>query len=190
MVYDEELIKDIIEDLGDSEPDKLVLFILHYRNRPVLRTRMQKEALIYNQAYTDREEHEAYYFGGYSDDIDESYSTLSDTGMIKNSNMGMKLTSFGSEVITQMIEEKKDNGMSKNTELMEKSIGSVDDKSLVAITYHLFPKLAKESTIANSINPIIDSLLLNGKPLKEWNEDLFLECVRAGTIITVKRCTQ
>jgi len=189
LPYDDKIIEDFALELKSSESDTLVLFILRSRGRPVAKTRLQKEALIFNRAYGYENEHEAYHFGGYSDDIDESYSTLSDVGIISSGSNGMTLTNFGRTVADRMASEKVDSDNRERTELLEKAIGHIDDRSLVAVTYHLFPELAEESVIRGPIRSIIDTAVLNSRPLKEWTADEFLECVRNGIPMTFGRVT-
>ena len=186
MTYDNDFIEDVLDEIEDQECDKLVLSIVGYRNRPILKTRIQKEALIFNQVYSSDKSHEAYYFGGYSDDIDESYSSLVEIGLMKNVPSGFVLTEFGG-IILNNIEQDEDKGFIDKVRNIEKSIQFIDDKALVAITYHLFPDLAKKSTIADSISPLIEKLLLNGKALKNWNADEFKSSIRNGDIMHVER---
>ncbi|MBR7152275.1 MAG: hypothetical protein IKD00_00830 [Candidatus Methanomethylophilaceae archaeon] len=187
MEYDEDLIEDILYDIEEQECDKLVLILVGSRQQPMMKTRIQKMSLIYNQAYTTNREHEAYYFGGYSDDIDESYTSLLETGVLMSKSSGYVLSEFGENLISVLKNKGNDKELVDRIGRMEQSLGSIEDKSLVAITYELFPDLAEKSTIARSISPLIKSLMLNDKPLVDWNADEFLNHVRKGEIIHTRR---
>lgn len=182
MGYESEMIEDYIEDLKDTKTDLLVLCLIHSRAKPMLKTRIQKEALIYNQTYT-KSAHEPYYFGGYSDDVDESYSSLSDIGLLRTENKGYILSDFGNAIATTLSE--KDDETIRRSKLLNQALAKIDDKSLVAITYSLFPSLAEKSIIAESLSPLIDKMKMNNKPLRDWTPEEFIECIREGTPITV-----
>jgi len=182
MDYESEMIEDFIVDLKDTKTDLLVLCLIDSRDRPMLKTRIQKEALIFNQVYT-KSEHEPYYFGGYSDDIDESYSSLSDIGLLRTENKGYVLSGFGKAIVKAL--DERDDETFRRSELLNKALANIDDRSLVAITYSLFPKLAEKSIIAESLNPLINKLIMNGKPLSDWTREEFIDCVRKGTPITL-----
>lgn len=186
MTYDNDFIEDVLDEIEDQECDKLVLSIVGCREKPMLKTRIQKEALIFNQVYSSGKSHAAYYFGGYSDDIDESYSSLVEIGLMKNDSSGFVLTEFG-KVILRNIEQGEGKSFVDRVKNIEGSIHSIDDKALVAITYQVFPDLAKKSTISGSMAPLIEKLLLNGKTLKSWNADEFKSCIRNGEVMRVER---
>jgi hypothetical protein len=92
----------------------------------------------------------------------------------------MTLTNFGEAIAQSMRQHENPSLELTRAEKMEASLGSLNDKELVAITYFLFPDLAKKSTISAAIEPLIDALTLNGKPLRAWDADDFLEHVRDG----------
>jgi uncharacterized protein YwgA len=189
MNYDKSLIIDFADDIQSSNCDSLVLAIIYSRDRPISKARVQREALIYNQAYTSNQAHEPYYYGGYSDDVSESYSILSDIGMVKAGSDGMVLTGFGN-ALSQYMGSNEDYMLGfQRVERMESSMGGLSDRELMAITYRLFPELARKSSMSAAMDPLIEILDLNGKPLKDWGPEEFLDCVREGRTLSSGRLT-
>lgn len=183
--YDSEMVADAAFDIEDV--DMLVLCIISSRNnKTTLRTRLQKESLIYNMVYGNPRSHDPYYFGGYSDDIDEASHNLADIGLLLETPNGFKMTRFGSAVT----EYKKNDGYDETCDLIKKlnnSLDNIDDKSLVAITYKFFPEFASNSTIQGSMNALLTNMNLNGKPISEWTQDEFVDEIKKGTSFSVKR---
>ena len=183
--YDNEIIADVAFDINDV--DMLVLCIISCRdNKVTLRTRFQKESLIYNMVYGNPKSHDPYYFCGYSDDIDESLRNIADSGLFSETPNGFKLTRFGS-IVT---EYKKNNGHSEmydRVRRLNKSLDDIDDKSLVAITYKLFPEFTSNSTIQQSMNALLANMYLDGKHISEWTYNEFMDEIAKGTSFKITK---
>lgn len=183
--YDIEIVADVAFDITDV--DMLVLCIISSRdNKATLRTRLQRESLIYNMVYGNPKSPDPYYSGGYSDDIDESSQNIADFGLLLETSNGFKVTRFGSAVT----EYKKSNGHSEmydRVRRLNKSLDSIDDKSLVAITYELFPEFTSNSTIQQSMNFLLANMYLNGKHISEWTYMEFINEIAKGTSFSITR---
>ena len=143
-----------IEMLNDlSATDKLVLLLTKY-HRYIKPTRLQKIALIvYSilEKKVPKDKYGAYFFGGFSDEIEESADALKEEGLIEYiPKKGFILTSEGKE-LSELIEKTSKN--KENIEIVRKIVESLKDLSdgeIVALTYTLFPELTTKSVIKDT----------------------------------------
>ena len=177
------MIDSDYDDLSDS--DIIVLLIVDEK-RPVLKTRLQKISLLYHELYektTGGTDHNAYFFGGYSDDIDESAVNLTDIGILKESKNGYALTEYGRKLRQFILNEYDDEEQIKDIENIKTAIETIPDKNLVGLTYHFYNETAKNSTIADPVRKMNESSSYDGIPLSEYQKEVFESKLRSGTPI-------
>ncbi len=183
MVSEQEMIDSDYDDLSDS--DIIVLLIVDEK-RPVLKTRLQKISLLYHELYekpTEGTDHNAYFFGGYSDDIDESAVNLADMGILEESKNGYTLTDYGRKLRQFILDEYDDEEQIKDIENIKKAIETIPDKNLVGLTYHFYNETARNSTIADSVRKLNDASSYDGIPLSKYSKGDFESKLRSGTPI-------
>ena len=141
--------EDEIEDYGDVE--KLILLIAKHHKKGLKPTRLQKLTLVITAVLTGstkklQDAYGAYFFGGFSDDVEESANVLSEEGYLEYiKDEGYVITQEGKE-LTEKIAKKypdKDKIIRKITTNLE----DLSDKEILALTYSLFPQLTKNSVI-------------------------------------------
>lgn len=181
-------VEDVIaldaEDLNDS--DMLVLSLISKKR--LMRTRLQKTALLYCKIFdTKTVNHVAYNFGGYSEDVDESLDTLIDLGAIAEDKGYYSTTEYGKKLISYL--EKTDGNyvnMDRDTEKVSKSLDEVSDRELIGLSYHYYPELAKESTIKESVERMNKTLTIDDTPLSYFDKGMFEKAVMDGKILKVR----
>ena len=85
---------------------------------------------------------------------------------------------------------KKNNGHSEmydRVRRLNKSLDDIDDKSLVAITYKLFPEFTSNSTIQQSMNALLANMYLDGKHISEWTYNEFMDEIAKGTSFKITK---
>lgn len=183
---DENTLLDMdFQDLSDS--DLAVMFTIE--NKPVLKTRLQKITLLFEEIYdTQGPEtgHSAYFFGGYSDEIDESATTLTSAGIIDETSHGYVLTDYGrklKEYSEKCIEDDGDKtGMTiiQGIRNIVKSLNRVPDRNVVGLTYHYYQDTAVRSTIKESVDILNKTAKYNGKNLSDISKAEFENILRNG----------
>ena len=149
---DRELIKDEIENLSDA--DRLVLSILFTGNKAKV-TRLQKIGLLVNAIMEGRvpSSHDSYFFGGFSEDIEDSITKLSDNSMLNPTTDGFVLTPYGKLVFSQM-KAMKDSAEDRRLDVVEEVVNALSrlsDKDVLDVTYYLFPELTENSLIKKQV---------------------------------------
>lgn len=183
---DEKTLLDMdFQDLSDS--DLAVIFTMS--DKPVLKTRLQKITLLFDEIYDPEncsKDYGAYFFGGYSDEIDESATKLVSAGIIDETHHGYVLTDYGRklrEYAKQCIENDDDEiGMriiSGITNIV-KSLYKLPDKNVVGLTYYYYKETAVKSTIKESVEILNSKARYNGKKLSEISRSEFETMLRNG----------
>lgn len=175
-----EMINNDYDDLSDSEI--LVLLIMN-EDAPTLKTRLQKLSLLYHELYdSDRNttDHHAYFFGGYSDDIDESAVNLTDMGILNEGKNGYSLTEYGRKLRQYILDEYEDEDKIKRVNNIKKAVSSIPDRNLVGLTYHFYDESTKNSTIKQSVDRLNSSSMYDGLPLNEYPKNRFEDKLRSG----------
>lgn len=183
---DESTLLDMdFQDLSDS--DLAVMFTIE--DRPVLRTRLQKITLLFEEIYDTHEPgagHSAYFFGGYSDEIDESATTLTSAGIIDETSHGYVLTDYGrklKEYSERCIEDDGDEtGMTiiRGIRNIVRSLNRVPDRNVVGLTYHYYQDTAVRSTIKESVDILNRTARYNGRNLSDIPKAEFEDILRKG----------
>jgi len=134
--------------------DKLVLWLLAHGEKSRA-TRLQKMGLIVNSVIEGKtpSSHGPYNFGGFSDEIEGAIIDLSEEGLVKNEAGIYRLTTHGKEILEQLQsskdqESKRIKGVS---ETITQGLRRLPDKDVTALTYVLFPELAKDSMIRKDV---------------------------------------
>lgn len=151
--------RELVEDLSPTE--KLVILIVANSNK-IKNTRLQKLSLIIKATLEGKtpESHGAYFFGGFSDEVEEGASALKDEGLLQHEpKEGFSLSSDG-EKIAKFIEEISPYESKLVSSIVDK-FKSFSDSKLTAFTYVLFPELTSESVIKEKMNQLGRSLDLN-----------------------------
>lgn len=178
-----DMINMDFDELSDSEV--LVLLIMD-EDEAVFKTRLQKLSLLYHELYdSDRNmtDHHAYFFGGYSDDIDESIMNLTDKGILVEGKSGYSLTDYGMKLRKFFLNEYEDVEQIGNIEKIKNAVSSISDKNLVGLTYHFYSESAKNSTIVQSVEKMNSNLKYDGMPLNEYPLESFESKLRNGVEI-------
>ena len=183
---DEDTLLDMdFQDLSDS--DLAVMFTIE--DRPVLKTRLQKITLLFEEMYgilKPEAMHSAYFFGGYSDEIDESATGLTSAGIIDETSHGYVLTDYGKklkEYAERCIENDGDEaGMTiiQGIRNIVRSLKEIPDRNVVGLTYHYYKDTAVRSTIKESVDLLNEKAVYNGKKLDDLNKDEFEDILRRG----------
>lgn len=184
-MYNEEQMLD--NDFNELSDDELIV-LLAMSDHPMMKTRLQKISLIYNEVFRDKHKestHNAYFFGGYSDSIDESATNLTDIGILKYSQNGYTLTEYG-EKLKKYVIDNWDNPATEDVPKVVKSMSGLSDKSVVGLTYYFYKDTTKNSTIKPSVDRINEKAHFDGKKLTEMPLDYFENKVRMGQIFTEK----
>lgn len=178
-----EMINNDYDDLSDS--DILVLLIMNEES-PTLKTRLQKLSLIYHELYDSNRnttDHHAYFFGGYSDDIDESAVNLTDMGILDEGKNGYSLTEYGKKLRQYVLDEFEDVEEIDRIYNIKKAVSNIPDRNLVGLTYHFYGESAKNSTIKQSVDRLNSNSKYDGLPLNEYPKKQFEDKLRSGEVI-------
>ena len=183
---DEKTLLDMdFQDLSDS--DLAVMFTIE--DRPVLKTRLQKITLLFEEIYDTHgpeKKHGAYFFGGYSDEIDESATTLTSAGIIDETRHGYVLTDYGrklKEYSEKCIENDGDEtGMTiiHGIRNIVRSLNKIPDRNVVGLTYYYYEDTAVRYTIKESVDLLNKTAVYNGKNLSDIPKSEFENILRRG----------
>lgn len=175
-----EMINNDFDDLSDSE---ILVLLIMSEETPTLRTRLQKLSLLYHELYDsdmNTTDHHAYFFGGYSDDVDESAVNLTDMGILDEGKNGYSLTEYGRKLRQYVLDEYEDEEEIKRVGNIKKAVSSIPDRNLVGLTYRFYGESAKNSTIKQSVDRLNSSSMYDGLPLNEYPKELFEDKLRRG----------
>ncbi len=175
-----EMISNDFDDLSDSE---ILVLLMMNEETPTLKTRLQKLSLLYHELYDSEEnttDHHAYFFGGYSDDIDESAVNLTDMGILDEGRNGYSLTEYGVKLRQYILNEYENVEEIERVENIKKAVSSIPDRNLVGLTYHFYGESAKNSTIKQSVERLNSTSVYDGLPLNEYPKKQFEDKLRDG----------
>lgn len=188
MIQTEVHEMDEIEQMIDSDFDELtdsqilVLLIID-ENTPFLKTRLQKISLLYHELYDSGRNttgHGAYFFGGYSDDIDEAAVNLTDTGILQEGKNGYSLTEYGVKLRDYILKELDDEKQIQNVDNLKKAVSEIPDRNLVGLTYRFYEETAVNSTIKQSVDKLNSTSSYDGIPLMKYPKEQFERKLRNG----------
>lgn len=137
---------------ASSSLDAIVVSLL--RKRPSPRTSVQKLGLLV-KAIIDRrlpDEFVSYYYGGFSEEVTESLSSLVDEGFARRSSGGSyELTPAGSTLARTLEADQKLGRVSSTSAELLDFVAGLDDGEVVSLLYGLFPELTTESRIRDDV---------------------------------------
>ncbi|MCH3978071.1 MAG: hypothetical protein LKJ94_01860 [Candidatus Methanomethylophilus sp.] len=176
----ESIKEEDAEDISDDRSSKEVLFIIGCSDKPVRKTRLQKLALLYDALYGGQNgsDRGAYFFGGFSDNIEEAAETMADDMILSEGEKGYRLTEYGEEIFGML--KKKDPAFYGEMAAIAGSTENVPDSCIVAMTYRYYPKLAENSLIKDSADRIIEGMTVNGRKLGDIPKEEFESMLRKG----------
>lgn len=176
----ESIKEEDAEDISDDRSSKEVLFIIGCSDKPVRKTRLQKLALLYDALHGGQSGsgRGAYFFGGFSDNIEEAAETMTDDMILAEGEKGYQLTEYGKEIFEML--KKKDPAFYGEMAAIAGSTENVPDSCIVAMTYRYYPKLAENSLIKDSADRIIEGMTVNGRKLGDIPKEEFESMLRKG----------
>jgi uncharacterized protein YwgA len=134
--------------------DKLVLWLLAHGEKSRA-TRLQKMGLIVNSIIEGKtpSSHGPHNFGGFSDEIEGAIIDLSEEGLVKSEGGIYRLTAYGKEILEQLQSSKdqESNKIKGASETITQGLRKLTDRDVTALTYVLFPELAKDSIIRKDV---------------------------------------
>lgn len=138
---------------NDLSDDELLIVSLISLSNKIKSTRLQKLSLL-SKAIIDGNvpsTHNAYYFGAFSDEIEENAGQLREEGFLKYDEAnGFTLSDDGKKVNDEFKVAKPD--LVEKLDKLVKTVSKLNDEKLIALTYALFPQLAKNSLIKEKIS--------------------------------------
>lgn len=169
-----------VEDL--TADDKLVLLILGYSKRTTS-TRLHKLSLLVNAIVEGKRPstHGAYYYGGFSDEVDSAMIQLEEDGLIKRTGeKQLSLTEYGEKVKDTLSKSSDDQTaeVRDTVRFVADSLKAVPDQDLVDLTYILFPELTTRSVIKSKVDERIRSRKLRGVNVYQFRRDELTRLLR------------
>lgn len=189
---EDELMEMDFQDLSDS--DIAVLFALG--DGAVHRTRLQKVLLLFEEIFGKGERpagYSAYFYGGYSDDVEESASALTSAGILYETREGYVLSEYGRKLRDHAGKVIRESGSKDRKAIVEgvprivQSISDVPDRYVVGLTYHFYSDTASRSTIRESVDRLNGSASYDGRRLKDMSREEFEDRLRNGIAIHLDR---
>ena len=180
---------------GLSDSDLTVLFAIG--DEPILKTRLQKIALLFdemNDSHGLETERGLRFFGGYSDEIDESTITLTSAGIIDETSHRYVMTDYGKklkEYTERCIKNDRDEtGITiiRGIRNIVRSLDGIPDKNVVGLTYRYYPDTAARSAIKESVDILNRTAIYNGKSLSKMPREEFEDILRRGEELRIGRC--
>lgn len=190
---DENVLLDM-DFQGLSDSDLTVLFTIG--DEPILKTRLQKIALLFdemNDSHGPGTERGLRFFGGYSDEIDESTITLTSAGILDETSHWYVMTAYGrklKEYTERCIENDEDEtGMTiiRGIRNIVRSLDRIPDRNVVGLTYRYYPDTAVKSAIKESVDVLNRTVVYNGKSLSEMPKEEFEDILRRGEELRMER---
>jgi len=154
-----EEIKDILQTLDDLD----VAIILAIGDSKLNHTKIQKIALILSEILGIKTDAVAYDYGGFSETIMEKLQSDFSSDIIRKETGAYALTKTGKKlyrILTKIVEKKYNI-----SEDLLSALRTMNNKELVALTYHLFPEYTEKSLIKDEIKRLIDKCIKEGKTM-------------------------
>lgn len=179
----EEIIAFDAEDLEDF--DKLTLALIS--KKKIMRTRLQKSVLVYRETFeSGAADYLAYGFGGYSEDVDHAAALLEDIGAVSEDRSGYLITDYGKKIVEHLKKDDLFVKMDEDVDNLTKALSNVSDRELVGLTYQMYPEFTEESTIKNSVDQMNAKMIVDDKPLRDFEKELFKKSIEKGIPLSVK----
>jgi hypothetical protein len=153
------MIADFDEFLQTTSEAEKIAFLLIAHSGEIKSTRLQKLSLIVKALLDGKvpDTHGAYFFGGFSDDVDEGIESMRSEGyLLYDSGKGYRLTEDGKGLLAILTikEFRLDDTVKKVTSMF----GNLTDKQVTALTYKLFPELTTNSVIKEEMKRVGENL--------------------------------
>lgn len=139
--------------------------------------------MLYHEMYETAADHILCFFGGYSDEIDESANNLTDKGILGENKNGYYLTEYGCILRRYIIDEYEDEEQIRRIGKIKNATSQLPDRNLVGLTYHFYGETAVNSRIEDSVRRFNMTALYDGVPLMDYNKTDFELKLRSGTPI-------
>ena len=187
-----ELLRVDFEDLSFSE----LAVIFAMTDTPVRKTRLQKTTLLFDEVFgvgDSPSDHSAYFFGGYSDNIDESAVSLTSAGILDETEEGYQLSTYGKQLREYATERILNGGDPEEKEIVDgmpkivESISEIPDRYVVGLTYQYYEETAVKSTIRESVVKLNRSARYDGRRLDEISKEEFESKLRNGMKLHLDR---
>ena len=140
---------------NDLSDDELLIISLIGLSGKIKSTRLQKLSLLSRATMEGKvpSTHNAYYFGAFSDEIEEDAGQLREEGFLKFDEVnGFTLSDDGEKAMEEF--ERSNPKLVEKLDKLIKAVSELNDKKLIALTYALFPQLTKNSLIKEKISKI------------------------------------
>ena len=140
---------------NDLSDDELLIISLIGLSGKIKSTRLQKLSLLSKAIMEGKvpSTHNAYYFGAFSDEIEEDAGQLREEGFLKFDEVnGFTLSDDGKKAMEEF--ERSNPKLVEKLDKLIKAVSELNDKKLIALTYALFPQLTKNSLIKEKISKI------------------------------------
>lgn len=140
---------------NDLSDDELLIISLIGLSGKIKSTRLQKLSLLSKATMEGKvpSTHNAYYFGAFSDEIEEDAGQLREEGFLKFDEVnGFTLSDDGEKAMEEF--ERSNPKLVEKLDKLIKAVSELNDKKLIALTYALFPQLTKNSLIKEKISKI------------------------------------
>ena len=140
---------------NDLSDDELLIISLIGLSGKIKSTRLQKLSLLSKATMEGKvpSTHNAYYFGAFSDEIEEDAGQLREEGFLKFDEVnGFTLSDDGKKAMEEF--ERSNPKLVEKLDKLIKAVSELNDKKLIALTYALFPQLTKNSLIKEKISKI------------------------------------
>ena len=140
---------------NDLSDDELLIISLIGLSGKIKSTRLQKLSLLSKAIMEGKvpSTHNAYYFGAFSDEIEEDAGQLREEGFLKFDEVnGFTLSDDGKKAMEEF--ERSNPKLVEKMDKLIKAVSELNDKKLIALTYALFPQLTKNSLIKEKIYKI------------------------------------
>ena len=140
---------------NDLSDDELLIISLIGLSGKIKSTRLQKLSLLSKAIMEGKapSTHNAYYFGAFSDEIEEDADQLREEGFLKyDEENGFTLSDDGKKTMEEF--KRSNPRLVEKLDKVVKAVSELNDKKLIALTYALFPQLTKNSLIKEKISKI------------------------------------
>ena len=140
---------------NDLSDDELLIISLIGLSGKIKSTRLQKLSLLSKAIMEGKvpSTHNAFYFGAFSDEIEEDAGQLREEGFLKFDEVnGFTLSDDGKKAMEEF--ERSNPKLVEKMDKLIKAVSELNDKKLIALTYALFPQLTKNSLIKEKISKI------------------------------------
>ena len=126
---------------NDLSDDELLIISLIGLSGKIKSTRLQKLSLLSKAIMEGKapSTHNAYYFGAFSDEIEEDADQLREEGFLKyDEENGFTLSDDGKKTMEEF--KRSNPRLVEKLDKVVKAVSELNDKKLIALTYALFPQ--------------------------------------------------